>query len=119
MRARPITTLSVALLTASLTAACLTAGIARADDLGPEPPSAPTPDEALSAAAPALPSPPPASPPAKPATAAATTPPAAAGAQTSPDATNETYRTKDGGMYQPPAVRPASPAMDTSHYGRT
>ena len=34
-------------------------------------------------------------------------------------ANQETYKMKDGGMYQPPAQRPASPAMDTKTYGRT
>ncbi len=34
-------------------------------------------------------------------------------------ANQDTYKTKDGGMYQPPAQRPASPAMDTKTYGRT
>lgn len=34
-------------------------------------------------------------------------------------ATQETYKMKDGGMYQPPAQRPSSPAQDLSTYGRT
>ena len=29
------------------------------------------------------------------------------------------YKTKDGQMYQPPEQRPASPAMETKTYGRT
>ncbi len=35
------------------------------------------------------------------------------------NATEWTYKTKDGQMYQPPEQRPASPAMDLSVYGRT
>lgn len=38
---------------------------------------------------------------------------------TSGFANQETYKMKDGGMYQPPAQRPASPAQDLSIYGRT
>ena len=34
-------------------------------------------------------------------------------------ANQETYKMKDGGMYQPPAQRPASPAQNLSVYGRT
>ncbi len=34
-------------------------------------------------------------------------------------ANQQTYKMKDGGMYQPPAQRPASPAMETKTYGRT
>ena len=34
-------------------------------------------------------------------------------------ANQDTYKMKDGGMYQPPAQRPASPAQDLSVYGRT
>ena len=34
-------------------------------------------------------------------------------------ANQQTYKMKDGGMYQPPAQRPVSPAMDTKTYGRT
>lgn len=34
-------------------------------------------------------------------------------------ATQWTYKTKDGQMYEPPKQRPASPAMDLSVYGRT
>ena len=62
--------------------------------------------------------------PAQPAPAAkADTPPTDASAPSKPaagdTANQETYKMKDGGMYQPPAQRPASPAMDTSIYGRT
>ncbi len=54
----------------------------------------------------------------------AATPPAAPQADPAPQpgtpfATDQTYRTKDGTLYQPPAERPASPAADTSQYGRT
>lgn len=34
-------------------------------------------------------------------------------------ATEWTYKTKDGQMYQPPEQRPDSPAMETKTYGRT
>ena len=53
----------------------------------------------------------------------ADTPPTNASAQSKPaaedTANQETYKMKNGGMYQPPAQRPASPAMDTKMYGRT
>ena len=56
----------------------------------------------------------PAAPPAAPAK-----PAVAQGDGQPTTADQQTYRMKDGGMYQPPARRPASPAADTSHYGRT
>ena len=59
--------------------------------------------------------------PANPPTTAEATPPdggkaKAAGGDTAND---QTYKMKDGGMYQPPAQRPSSPAQDRGIYGRT
>ena len=53
----------------------------------------------------------------------ATPSPSGAAAQAKPagsdTATEWTYKTKDGQMYQPPEQRPDSPAMETKTYGRT
>lgn len=69
------------------------------------------------------PAPPAASEPSPPAASPAPGRPAAkpdgAKAAVGDTATEQSYEMKGGGMYQPPARRPASPAMDIDTYGRT